>query len=100
VDTVYPIDSLPAAAIDDDPFYEIVLSDPLLLDTEFDDLIASAWGQEPPPPHRRWTDDGDDGDDDPSRTRVKDAGAAHRRVNAERTRRQLRTAQRSPPWNR
>lgn len=46
--TVNATDSVAGAAIEDDPFYEVVLGDPLLLRSEFDDLIDASWGPREP----------------------------------------------------
>jgi hypothetical protein len=89
-------DSLPAAGIEDDPFFEIVRSDPLLLRAEFDDLIDASWGNVPPsqavisggpqrPPRRSA------GGARVEDVRVVDRGACSRHVH---------TAKRSPPLHR
>jgi hypothetical protein len=94
VDTVYPIDSLPAAGIEDDPFYRIVLGDPQLLDTEFDELIESSWGEVPPPPRRPQTDGRPEG---PRRSTELGAGAVPDSARPKDGPRRTRTVQRSPP---
>jgi hypothetical protein len=43
VHTPIPTDSL-ACAVEDDPFFELVVNDPMLLRAEFDDLVGASWG--------------------------------------------------------
>jgi len=37
-------DSLSGVAVEDDPFFELILNDPLLLEAAFDDLVDDFWG--------------------------------------------------------
>jgi len=93
--TVDATDSVPAAAVEDDPFYEILHRDPLLLRSEFDDLIAASWGPTEPGDGATGVRPGD-GPSRPVRRRHSDDDARATNSSQERYRR-IRTDKRSPP---
>jgi hypothetical protein len=94
MDTPIPTDSI-ACAIEDDPFFDMVVNDPLLLRAEFDDLVGASWGPTGPADPVTALDPGSR----PPRLRAERErrrdGASERRD--ERGSRHLWTAKRSPP---
>lgn len=94
--TVNAIDSLAAAAVEDDPFFQIVLADPELLRSEFDGLIDASWGPTEP-------GDGDrirvqrSGRPGRSPQRRHDHDDASSEIGSERCVRRIRINKRGPP---